>query len=117
MCSLTGGTHSVHGLSQVSLQIQQLVSNLPRPLGISRDCKRREFARPEFTPARLEKELPRGRSAEVADDAQVWDDLRFDHAGALAAIATLAAPLPAQPGELRQRPAARQAGKRSLEVR
>ena len=68
------------------------------PLGMSRDCKRREFARPEFTPARLEKELPRGRSAEVADDAQVWDDLRLDHAGALAAFAELAAPLLARPG-------------------
>jgi len=98
--------------------------------------------------ARLEKELPRGRAAEVADDrpiedqirradasalvsvvrfsdsaaigstdlallragevlrvlrrsaddAQSWDDLRLDHAGALAAIAELAAPLLDQPG-------------------
>lgn len=34
-----------------------------------------------------------------ADDAQVWDDLRLDHAGALAAIAELAAPLLAEPGD------------------
>ena len=33
-----------------------------------------------------------------ADDAQGWDDLRLDQAGALAAIAELATPLLAKPG-------------------